>query len=126
MHVDRLDHVVLTVEDIDATGEFYARVLGMEVVTFGVNRKALIFGSQRIHLHQAGQELEPKAHRPTPGSADLCFLADTSMENIVAHVQACGVTIILGPARRTGAPGEMESVYFRDPDLNLIEVGARK
>ena len=126
MHVDRLDHVVLTVKDIDATGEFYARVLGMEVVTFGDNRKALIFGSQRIHLHQAGQELKPKAHRPTPGSADLCFLADTSMENIVAHVQACGVTIILGPVRRTGAAGEMESVYFRDPDLNLIEVGVRK
>lgn len=126
MHVDRLDHVVLTVEDIDATGEFYARVLGMEVVTFGDNRKALIFGSQRIHLHPAGQELEPKAHRPTPGSADLCFLAGTSMENIVAHVQACGVTIILGPVRRTGAAGEMESIYFRDPDLNLIEVGVRK
>ncbi len=126
MHVDRLDHLVLTVEDIDVTGEFFARVLGMEVVTFGDHRKALSCGSQRINLHEAGKELEPKSHRPTPGSADLCFLTNTSIENVMAHLQACGVTIILGPVRRTGAAGEMESVYFRDPDLNLIEVGVRK
>ncbi|MHB9073941.1 MAG: VOC family protein [Desulfobaccales bacterium] len=126
MKVDRLDHLVLTVKDIDATCRFYAKVLGMEVVTFGDHRKALAFGSQRINLHQAGQELEPKAHRPTPGSADLCFLVEISLENLLAHVQRCGVEIILGPARRTGAAGELESVYFRDPDLNLIEVGVKK
>lgn len=122
MKVDRLDHLVLTVKDIDATCRFYATVLGMEVVTFGGNRKALSCGSQRINLHQAGQELELKAHRPTPGSADLCFLVDTSMADLLAQVQRCGVAIILGLVRRTGAAGELESVYFRDPDLNLIEV----
>jgi catechol 2,3-dioxygenase-like lactoylglutathione lyase family enzyme len=92
------------------------------VVTFGVNCKALVFECQRIHLHQAGQELEPKAYRPTPGSADLCFLVSGSLENLLAHVQHCGVEIILGPVRRTGASGELESVYFRDPDLNLVEM----
>lgn len=126
MKVHRLDHLVLTVIDVDATSRFYTTVLGLEVVTFGANRKALAFGCQRIHLHQAGQELEPKAHRPTPGSADLCFLVSASMENLLAHVQRCGVEIILGPVRRTGAAGELESVYFRDPDLNLIEVATLK
>jgi len=124
MKVDRLDHLVLTVTDLDATCRFYAKVLGMEVVTFGDHRKALGFGSQRINLHQAGQELEPKAHRANPGSADLCFLVGTSLKSVLAHMQRCGVEIILGPLRRTGAAGELESVYFRDPDLNLIEVAA--
>jgi catechol 2,3-dioxygenase-like lactoylglutathione lyase family enzyme len=122
MKVARLDHLVLTVQDLDATCRFYAKVLGMEEVNFGGHRKALACGSQRINLHQAGQELEPKAHRPTPGSADLCFLVDTSMENLLAHLQRCGVEIILGPVRRLGAAGGLVSVYFRDPDLNLIEV----
>jgi catechol 2,3-dioxygenase-like lactoylglutathione lyase family enzyme len=122
MKVDRLDHLVLTVKDLDATCRFYARVLGLEVLRFGDQRKALACGSQRIHLHQVGQELEPMAHRPTPGSADLCFLVSASMENLLAHLQRCRVTIILGPVRRIGAAGELESVYFRDPDLNLIEV----
>lgn len=124
MKVDRLDHLVLTVTDLDATCRFYAKVLGMEVVTFGDHRKALGFGSQRINLHQAGREIAPKAHRPTPGSADLCFLVRVSLENLLTHVQRCGVEIILGPVRRTGAVGDLESVYFRDPDLNLIEVAA--
>ncbi len=122
MKVDRLDHLVLTVKDLDATCRFYATVLGMEPLTFGENRQALACGSQRINLHQAGLEIEPKAHRPTPGSADLCFLVSTSMANLLAHLQRCGVEIILGPVRRTGAAGEFLSVYFRDPDLNLIEV----
>jgi catechol 2,3-dioxygenase-like lactoylglutathione lyase family enzyme len=122
MKVDRLDHLVLTVKDLDATCRFYVTVLGMELVTFSDSRKALVCGSQRIHLHQTGQELEPKAYRPTPGSADLCFLVDASMGDVLAHVRRCGVKIILGPGRRTGAVGELESVYFRDPDLNLLEV----
>jgi len=126
MKVDRIDHLVLTVKDIEATCRFYAKVLGMEVVTFGGRRTALAFGSQRINLHQAGRELAPKAHRPTPGSADLCFLVGASLENLLAHVQRCGVEIILGPVQRTGAAGELESVYFRDPDLNLIEVATLK
>jgi catechol 2,3-dioxygenase-like lactoylglutathione lyase family enzyme len=122
MKVVSLDHLVLTVKDLDATCRFYASVLGMEPVTFGENRQALAWGSQRINLHQAGQEIEPKAHRPTPGSADLCFLVNTSMANLLTHLQRCGVEIILGPVGRTGAAGEFLSVYFRDPDLNLIEV----
>ncbi|MGA9753885.1 MAG: VOC family protein [Desulfobaccales bacterium] len=125
MKVVCLDHLVLTVKDLDATRRFYATVLGMEPVTFGGNRQALAWGSQRINLHQAGREIEPKAHRPTPGSADLCFLVNTSMANLLAHLQRFGVKIILGPVRRTGAAGELESVYFRDPDLNLIEVATR-
>ena len=92
------------------------------MITWGENRRALAWGSQRINLHQAGQEIEPKAHRPTPGSGDLCFLTDASWEDLMGHLQHCGVKIILGPVRRTGAAGELKSVYFRDPDLNLIEV----
>jgi catechol 2,3-dioxygenase-like lactoylglutathione lyase family enzyme len=126
MKVAGLDHLVLTVKDIKATCAFYATVLGLEVVTLGDNRKALAFGSQRINLHQAGKEFQPSAHQPTPGSADLCFLTDASLEDVVAHLHDCDVEIILGPVRRMGAAGEIMSVYFRDPDLNLIEVGVRQ
>ena len=122
MHIDHLDHLVLTVRDLRATIDFYTRVLGMESVTFGNGRKALQFGSQRINLHQLGKEFEPKAQTPTPGSADLCFLTTVPMPDVIAHVQACDVPIIEGPVPRTGAVGEMESIYFRDPDGNLIEV----
>ena len=122
MKIERLDHLVLTVKDIAATCNFYERVLGMEVVTFGAGRKALAFGRQKINLHQAGQEFEPKAYRPTPGSADLCFITITPVEDVLAHLQHCGVIVIEGPVERTGAVGRLLSVYFRDPDLNLIEV----
>lgn len=122
MQIDRLDHLVLTVRDIDATCDFYARVLGMESVTFGAGRKALSFGRQKINLHQAGKEFEPKAERPTPGSADLCFITATPLEAAMAHVRAAGVAIVEGPVARTGATGPIQSFYFRDPDLNLIEV----
>lgn len=125
MNVTSLDHLVLTVKDLDATSEFYATVLGMEVVTFGENRKALAFGSQRINLHQAGHELEPKAHRPTPGAADLCFLTNVSCKEVIVHLNNCGITVILGPVSRTGGAGLIKSVYFRDPDLNLIEVATK-
>jgi catechol 2,3-dioxygenase-like lactoylglutathione lyase family enzyme len=124
--VDRLDHLVLTVKDIDATCRFYATVLGLASVTFGDHRRALVCGSQRLHLHLAGQEIEPRAHRPTPGGADLCFLTAVSLEDVITHLHDCGVEIILGPVRRTGATGEMMSVYCRDPDLNLIEVGVKQ
>jgi catechol 2,3-dioxygenase-like lactoylglutathione lyase family enzyme len=122
MKIDRLDHLVLTVKDVETTCQFYTQVLGLKTVTFGDGRAALACGVQRIHLHQAGQELEPKAHRPNSGSADVCFLVDTSMKTVLAHLQRCGVEIILGPVLRTGASGPLESVYVRDPDLNLIEV----
>lgn len=125
MQIDSLDHLVLTVADIEASCAFYSRVLGMEVVAFGQGRKALAFGAQKINLHQAGKEFEPKAQRPTPGSADLCFLTSVPLAEVQAHLATCGVTVTEGPVQRTGAQGPILSVYFRDPDLNLIEVSNR-
>lgn len=122
MKVDALDHLVLTVADIEATCRFYTRALGMEVVTFGAGRTALAFASQKINLHQRGRELEPKAHAPTPGSADLCFVTSVPLAQVLAHLGRCSVEVIEGPAPRTGARGPMTSIYFRDPDQNLIEV----
>ena len=122
MNIDRLDHLVMTVNDIDASCDFYRRVLGMMVTTFGGGRKGLAFGRQKINLHQAGREFEPKAQRPTPGSQDLCFISEQPLQAVVEHLQACGVEVIDGPVERTGALGPMTSVYFRDPDQNLIEV----
>ena len=122
MNIDRIDHVVMTVRDVAATGAFYSRVLGMEVVTFADNRRALAFGRQKINLHEAGREFEPKAQCPTPGSIDLCLITMTPLREVLAHLEACGVAILEGPVARTGATGPIRSVYFRDPDLNLIEV----
>jgi catechol 2,3-dioxygenase-like lactoylglutathione lyase family enzyme len=122
MRIERLDHLVLTVRDIYASCEFYARVLGMDVVTFGGGRRAISFGNQKINLHQHGREFEPKAARPTPGSADLCLIASVSIPAVMAHLEACGVTVVDGPVQRTGAVGPILSVYFRDPDANLIEI----
>jgi catechol 2,3-dioxygenase-like lactoylglutathione lyase family enzyme len=120
--IDRLDHFVLTVADIDAAVEFYARVLGMADVTFGQGRRALAFGSQKINLHRAGQEFSPHALRPLPGSADVCFITRMPLDEAIAHVRDCGVAIEAGPVDRTGATGPLRSFYFRDPDGNLIEV----
>jgi catechol 2,3-dioxygenase-like lactoylglutathione lyase family enzyme len=122
MNIDRIDHVVMTVRDIDATCDFYTRVLDMRVVTFAGGRKALAFGRQKINLHLAGREFEPKAAHPTPGSVDLCLIATGALDDVVAHLAACGVSIIEGPVAKTGATGPLRSVYFRDPDANLIEV----
>lgn len=122
IRIDHLDHLVLTVASIDESCDFYARVLGMGIETFGEGRKALTFGNQKINLHRAGHEFEPKAERPTPGSADLCFISGRPLEGIIAHLRAEGVAIEEGPVRRTGATGPILSVYFRDPDSNLIEV----
>ena len=124
IRADRLDHLVLTVRDVEATTTFYRRVLGLDVVAFGDGRKALVFGQQKINLHQLGAEFEPKAARPTPGSADLCFVTEASPEAVMAHLTACDVTVLQGPVRRIGALGPMTSVYFRDPDENLIEVSS--
>ncbi|MDA3877450.1 MAG: VOC family protein [Halothiobacillus sp.] len=122
MQIDSLDHLVLTVADIDETVAFYTKVLGMGVVTFGAGRKALTFGSQKINLHQQGKEFEPKAERPTPGSADLCFLTAEPLPAVIAQLNDCGVPVIEGPVKRTGAQGPILSVYIRDPDENLIEI----
>ncbi len=122
MQIERIDHLVLTVQDIGRTCAFYERVLGMQTVIFGDGRKALRFGSQKINLHAVGNEFEPKALKPVAGSADLCFLTQLPLDQVIAHFHACAVSIIEGPVRRTGATGTLLSVYIRDPDGNLIEV----
>jgi catechol 2,3-dioxygenase-like lactoylglutathione lyase family enzyme len=122
MQIDRIDHLVLTVRDIEVTCEFYSRVLGMGVVTFADGRKALQFGSQKFNLHQSGREFEPKAAQPTPGSVDVCLISAVALSQVMDHLARCGVDIIEGPVSRTGARGAIRSVYFRDPDMNLIEV----
>lgn len=122
MKIERIDHLVLTVRDIAASCDFYSRALGMEVVTFGDNRKALAFGMHKINLHQHGREFEPKAARPTPGSADLCLISAVPMSAVLAHLDAAEIPLVEGPVQRTGASGPILSVYFRDPDGNLIEV----
>ncbi|QMU72464.1 VOC family protein [Streptacidiphilus sp. P02-A3a] len=122
MRIERLDHLVLTVADIDATVAFYTRVLGMEAVVFGEGRRALAFGSSKINLHQLGHEFEPKGRRPTPGSADLCFVTGTPLEQVAAELAEAGVPVEEGPVRRTGALGPITSLYLRDPDGNLLEI----
>jgi len=101
MRVDRLDHLVLTVASIEATVEFYTRVLGMDVVTFGSGRTALTFGTSKINLHQAGHEFEPKALRPTPGSADVCLIVDDDMTQVLAELATAGVPVEQCPVERT-------------------------
>lgn len=120
--IDALDHLVLTVADIEVTCEFYEQALGFEVILFGQGRKALSFGSQKINLHQKGSEFEPKADKPTPGSGDLCFLTGQPIAELKDHLVSAAVTVIEGPIDRTGATGPILSIYFRDPDGNLIEV----
>ena len=122
MRINRLDHLVLTVTSIDTTVDFYTRVLGMEDETFGAGRRALRFGQQKINLHEAGREFEPKARTPTPGSGDLCFIAAGTLAEVEAALDRENVTIEEGPVDRTGATGPIRSIYFRDPDFNLIEV----
>jgi catechol 2,3-dioxygenase-like lactoylglutathione lyase family enzyme len=124
MHIDTLDHLVLTVRDLEVTIAFYTRVLGMEAVTFGAGRQSLAFGTQKLNLHQAGREYEPKAAQATPGSADLCFITRATPDAVLSHLANCGVTVLEGPVMRTGARGPIVSVYFRDPDGNLLEVSS--
>jgi catechol 2,3-dioxygenase-like lactoylglutathione lyase family enzyme len=117
-----LDHVVLTVADLEATIDFYTRALGMSVRAFGGGRLALRFGDQKINLHEAGHEFEPKARRPTAGSGDLCFVVDGTLDAWAEHLHKAGVDVIEGPVPRAGALGPMRSIYLRDPDGNLIEL----
>ena len=122
MKIDSIDHVVLTVKDIEKTCEFYSKVMGMEIVAFGEGRKALTFGTQKINLQKLGRESTLIADKPTSGSADICFVSSLPLTDVVAHLNSCGVKLIGGPVERSGARGLMMSVYFRDPDMNLIEV----
>lgn len=120
--IDRIDHLVLTVHDVDRTIEFYSRVLGMQPVTFAGGRRALSFGRQKLNLHHSGREYEPKALKPVPGAIDLCLITETPVAQVVDHLEREGVHIVQGPVAKTGATGPIESVYFRDPDGNLVEV----
>jgi catechol 2,3-dioxygenase-like lactoylglutathione lyase family enzyme len=122
MKISHLDHLVLTVRNIEKTVEFYQSVLAMEKISFGDGRVALLFGDQKINLHQQGREFEPNAGNACSGSADLCFILNTTIDDAIDHLTSCGVEIIEGPVARTGARGPIVSIYFRDPDQNLIEV----
>jgi catechol 2,3-dioxygenase-like lactoylglutathione lyase family enzyme len=120
--VRAIDHLVLTCRDVQATIVFYERALGMTADTFAGGRRALRFGDQKINLHQAGAEHAPHAEAPTPGAADFCLLSDVPVADIAAHLAAVGVEVIEGPAHRAGSTGPLTSIYFRDPDGNLVEV----
>ncbi|WP_107060109.1 VOC family protein [Streptomyces sp. NRRL F-5123] len=122
--VGGLDHLVLTVADVEAGIAFYERVLGMRPVTFGDGRRALAFGTVKINLHPAGRELLPHAARPTPGSADLCLVTPYPQARVLEHLAACGVPVEAGPVPRTGALGPFTSTYLRDPDGNLVEISS--
>lgn len=120
--INRIDHLVLTVKDINQTIHFYTTVLGMKEETFGEGRKALSFGVQKINLHEKGKEFEPKAKNPMPGSADICLILNERMERMMDRLRRLNVPIEEGPVKRTGARGAINSVYIRDPDDNLIEL----
>lgn len=122
LKVKSLDHLVITVTDLDRACAFYERVLGCRRETFGEGRTALVFGSQKINVHPVVNDIALRATVPTPGSADLCFLTDTPAEEVRRHLEACGVEVLSGPVIRRGAAGDINSVYFRDPDGNLLEV----
>jgi len=122
MRVERLDHLVLTVKNVEASCAFYTKVLGMKEVTFQSGRKAVAFGNQKINFHEYGKEFDLKALRPAPGSADLCFITRDPIAQIISHLDTCGVAVIEGPVKRAGAMGPMTSIYIRDPDQNLIEI----
>ena len=120
--IENIDHIVLTVKDIQRTCKFYIEALGMNVIEFGNGRKALKFGKQKINLHEYGKEFEPKAVSAAPGTTDICLITDTPISIFISHLEKKGIDIIDGPVERTGAKGKIESIYFRDPDGNLVEV----
>jgi catechol 2,3-dioxygenase-like lactoylglutathione lyase family enzyme len=121
MKISHIDHFVLTVQNIPKTCQFYQQ-LGMEIITFANNRKALKFGRQKINLHQINREFEPKAKYPTSGSADFCLITETPLKEVIQHCQKQQIIIELGIITRTGANGKINSIYIRDPDQNLIEI----
>ncbi|MGO4376673.1 VOC family protein [Pseudoduganella sp. RAF19] len=123
--IDHLDHLVLTTRDKERCVDFYTRLLGMQLETFGAGRMAFKFGSQKINLHEYGKEFLPKADVPTPGSLDLCFIASIPLDEVIERLNAAHVAIEEGPVMRTGANWPIRSIYLRDPDLNLIEISEK-
>jgi len=120
--ISRIDHFVLTVHSREATCRFYERVLGFQRVDAHGRPTSLTFGHQKINIHEVEHTFDPKAANPTPGSGDFCLITDRALEELRSHIEACGVVIEVGPVERTGAQGPMRSLYFRDPDGNLVEV----
>jgi catechol 2,3-dioxygenase-like lactoylglutathione lyase family enzyme len=123
--IDSIDHIVLSTRDLDKCIDFYTRVLGMRLERYGTERIALRFGDHKFNVHPPGFDAGIKARVPTPGSLDLCFLADRPLDEVVARLRACNVPIEEGPVERTGARFTIRSVYVRDPDENLIEISER-
>jgi len=124
MNITGFDHLVLTVRSIARTCEFYEQAMGAQVITFGAGRTALQLGDHKINLHEAGNEFEPKARTPTPGSGDICLITGAPLTEVEQHLRAKGITIEEGPVARTGARGPILSIYVRDPDGNLIEIAS--
>ena len=124
MQIESLDHLVLTVKNIEKTCDFYTTVLGMRAITFADNRKALVFGGQKINLHEVGREFDPKALCPTPGSADLCFIIKEPPAEVFALLRSKGIDVLEGPIKKTGAKGPILSIYLNDPDGNLLEISS--
>jgi len=120
--ISSLDHLVITAGDLQATIDFYTRVLGMEHVTFGNNVHAVHFGTQKFNIHDASTDVSPKARHIVPGSEDFCLISETPVSQVIQHLEDCGIEVEEGPVKRSGAAGVLESVYFRDPDGNLIEI----
>lgn len=122
VQISHIDHAVLTVADVEITLAWYQRVLGMKAESYGQGRKCLVFGKQKLNLHPLQNDFEPKASAPTPGSADLCFIASTPLAKVLEHFKTQRVKVEKGPVKRVGVGGLITSVYIRDPDGNLIEV----
>lgn len=120
--ISRIDHFVLTVHSLETTCKFYERVLGFKRVDADGQPTALTFGLQKINIHESGHTFNPKAAMPTPGAGDFCLITEQALAEVRSHIEACGVVIEVGPVRRIGARGAMTSLYFRDPDGNLVEV----
>ena len=123
--IERVDHIVLTTRDQNACIRFYTEVLGMKLEKFRTpteERLALQFGAQKINLHEWGREFTPRAHVAVPGSLDLCFIASTSLDEVIQRLKKNSIPILEGPVAKTGAKGPIRSVYVRDPDLNLVEI----
>ncbi|MFF2093831.1 VOC family protein [Paenibacillus sp. NPDC058174] len=124
MEILRFDHLVLTVKDVEASCRFYGDVLGMKIITFGQGRKAAKFGQQKINFQQLGEEIDPKAKTPTPGSGDFCIITSDSIRSILDQLNTHGAKVELGPVERSGALGPIQSIYVRDPDENLVEISS--